>query len=51
MHRRRLMAIAEALGPVRKYIVPAWANVSEVDVIDLQDKLQLDVLNAGLTEP
>ena len=47
--RRKLMAFAEAIGPMRKYIVPAWARVNEVDVIDLQKKLQMDVLDAGLT--
>jgi len=46
--RRRLMAMAEGLGPVRKYIVPSWAGVREVDVIDLQEKLQLDILNTDV---
>lgn len=47
--RRRLAAMADALATVRKYVVPAWAGVSEVDVIDLTEKLQLDILDSKLS--
>jgi len=43
--RRGLMAIVEAIGTSRKYVVPSWSGANEVDVIDLQEKLQLDILD------
>ncbi len=48
--RYRLNALVEALENARKYIAPVWAGQNEVDVIDLQEKLQLDILNAALPE-
>ncbi len=46
MMRHRILAIVDALANARKYIVPSWAGQDEVDVIDLQEKLQLDILDA-----
>lgn len=46
--RRRLMAMVDGIGSARKYVVPSWARVLEVDVIDLQEKLQLDILNTDI---
>jgi len=46
MMRHRVLALVDALANARKYIVPSWAGQDEVDVIDLQEKLQLDILDA-----
>jgi len=47
--RRRLATMVDALATVRTYIVPAWPGVREVDVIDLTEKLQLDILDTELS--
>lgn len=45
--QQRLEAIAEAIGPIRKYATLAEPNDSQVVIVDLQDKLMPNLADIG----
>ena len=46
-HEQRLAAIEEALTGIRKFVVAADPNDTQVITIDLQDKMKTDLLELG----
>lgn len=50
VHEQRLAMLEEALDGVRKYVVVADQNDTQVTIIDLQEKLSLSIYDTGVIE-